>query len=168
MGKPLTRTREIFLPANSAFTDGTPAAEVGGAAYGVIILVDGATKTIYWTLKVPPDFLSLVSVKLIWISVAAAGDINLGWWAFYGAEGENRIAGSDPLAYAVDATNGANIINATNRPLTLPALKRGDYVGIQTSRGAALAADTLNADVQVFGLLFTYIGERDGKIYGGT
>jgi len=150
--------RYLFLPAYG-YTDGALAAVV---VYSSHLSVDAALKMSAFTFRVPSDFVSFVSMKAVWISSAASG--NMCWLlnANYGASGESFMAHSDYPPIAVTATGGSGIINVQEpaNALALANIAKGDYCGIVFGRDAINAADTLDASVYLLGLLFTYLAEQ--------
>jgi len=114
-----------------------------------------------FTFKVPDDFVSFISVKLVWHCVAP-GDMFWKMSAFYAAEGEDYGTHSDTPSYGTTTNGGADDLNVQEpaNALSLSNLAKGDYIGIKAQRDATYGNDTLNTSVYVLGLLFTYMGEQ--------
>lgn len=155
-------TRELFLPANEGHIGTGDSWNLD--EYGVALkLANGNGPDVFFTIKVPDDFVSFVSVKAVWESPAASGNMFWVLWALYVASGEAYDTHQDyaPVK-AVTATAGAGIVNVQEpaNPLTLADLAKGDYIGIDFYREGSDGLDTLDADVNFFGLLFTYVAEQ--------
>ena len=156
------RTRTVFLPANEAYISaGTP----NWADQKWAIVEGGANvdePSLAFTMKVPDDFVSFGSIKAVWMCGAAAGNMYWLMNAAYAASGENCLIHTDTPAVGVTATGGGGIVNMQEpaNPLTLANLTLGDYIGIMFHRNGAHASDTLNAVVNLFGILFTYIADQ--------
>lgn len=153
-------TREVFLSAGEArVAAGTL---VTYASYAV---AEGAADldepVAYFNMKVPDDFVSFGSVKAVW---AAVGTGNMRWRleAAYAAHGEGVVTHSDSPAHgetaiAVIATWYAQ---EPANPLILASLAAGDYIGIEVWRNGTHANDTIDTEVKLLGLLFTYTAEQ--------
>ena len=156
-------TRELFLPAIAAHTAyGTP------RAYYCYAVVEGAANAdephVYFTMKVPDDFVSFISVKAIWFSAAVSGNMRWRIAADFASCGEicNANNSEESLGYGQTATGGDRIINCQLpvNALTLPALAKGDHIGLVFNRQGSSASDTLDTSVELMGLLFTYTAEQ--------
>ncbi len=154
-------TRELFIPANEGFvSSGTPIIR------GQSGVVQGAPNLnepyIYWTIKVPSDFVTFNSLRAVWESGVAVGNCYWALGANYYAEGEIHTTHQEAPVLGVTATGGVGIVNVQepNSPLVLANLERGDYLGIHYRRAATDALDTLDQNMNLFGLLFTYVAEQ--------
>jgi len=153
----LIKEQELFLPANEgAVLAGTPM-DLGYFA-AVEGLGDGDSPKVDFSRKLPADFISLISVKALWMSPAAAGNMYWQLRARYCAAGQMYTTHSDAPALGVTATVGAWLFNLSEpaNPLTLTDLAVGDFFGVQFYREGSDALDTLNDVVDFLGLLFTY------------
>ena len=152
-------TREKFIPAVSGYTNGTPG---NYRYYGIVNLADGADQQIYTVFKVPDDFVSYTSLKLIWMSVAAAGTMRWGFDVRYGASGEANDTYTESGQNGETATGGANIINVQEPfdPVALTGLAKGNYVGLMMEREGTHVDDTLGEIAMILGFLFTYVAEQ--------
>ena len=152
--------REIWL--NAAAGSSETAAESDDFVYGSRELDDGNLEFVAWTLKVPEDYVSTPSVYAVWICGAAAGNMywkfQIDWVAADEAVGANT---SDP-GYGVDATAGVNTINVDPPPLALTwaGLATGDYLAIRMTRDAGHINDTIDADVWLLGIVFSYTARQ--------
>lgn len=154
-------TRELYLPAiGGNIYAGSPANVLlhscvrGGA--------NSDEPIIYLTMKVPDDFVSFTSVKALWASAATAKNMYWKLQAAYATEGEILDHHVEIPAYGATATGGLYIANVQEpaNPLTLANLASGDYLGIGFYRNGVNALDTLNSEVSLIGLLFTYVAEQ--------
>lgn len=153
-----TTTKTEFFQATSGYDSGTRGSL---SYYSCVTLVDGAADANWQTFRVPEDFVSFVKVEAVWVCSAAAGNM---YWEIrgdYGASGEAYNSNTETPGVGVTATGGANEINVQEpaNPITLSGLAKDDYVGLRVYRGGNDANDTLDADVYLLGILFTYIGE---------
>lgn len=153
-------TRTIFIPATEGFVE---AGTRGTFGYAVVTGADNLNEPVcYFTLKVPDDFVSFVSVRAVWATSAASG--NMVWMlnAYYAASGEVYDIHTEEPEPGVTATGGSTIINVQEpvTPLTLANLATGDYLGLFFGRIGSAAEDTLDAPVELLGLLFTYTAEQ--------
>lgn len=154
-------TRELFLPPDGPTTG---VIDRAFAPYNAVVFEDAVTDALDFTLKVPDDFVSFVSVKIVWVVDGAAPTDNMYWKldATYGTIGEDYGYHTDGPAPGITAPSADMHVNEQEpaNPLTLVNLAKGDYLGITVSRYAGNALDTLNADVYILGLLFTYVAEQ--------
>jgi len=154
-------TRELFIPATSGYTNGTPASY---AAHAVVQLADAATEKLCVEFKVPDDFVSFVSVKCVWLPKWDYTGLDMYWKmrGYYCAAGEESAIHQDAPAYGVTTADPqpALMVEEPANPLTLANLARGDYVGIEITRDATHADDTLGTLALVFGVLFTYVADQ--------
>ena len=131
--------------------------------YSLIKFVDpDANSEITFSFRCPFDFVSFVSIKLIWFSAAASGNMYDRIGCIYGSVNELKDTHIETPALGTIATSGANKWNVTEpaNPLTLSSLTAGDYMGLRVARDSQNVNDTLNADVYVLGLLFTYTANQ--------
>lgn len=152
-------TRELFLPPYG-YTDGT---RKDLAAYSVVQFDDAVNKLLFFSCKVPDDFVSFISVKLIWASSAISGDMLWRLGSNWAAAGENYTTGNNtPMPAGVTSSAGAHILNVQEPaiPLTLSGVAKGDYLGLYVRRDGVNGLDTLDTVVWIFGLLFTYVAEQ--------
>lgn len=154
-------TRELFLPANEGIAfAGTPTPY---ASYGAVKGdANAAEPSVYFTIKVPDDFVSFTSVKALWI--CGVGGQNMYWQltSHYAASGESRVLHADDPGLGVTVNGGASVMNvqAPANPLTLANLAAGDYLGLKFYRVGDNALDTLDLDMYFLGLLFTYVANQ--------
>lgn len=152
-------TRELFLPALSGHSSGV-AGPIG--FFGVWKFADATDRYVQLQMKVPDDFVSFTSLKVVWIATPASGNMYWKVMCYYAARGEAFDTHSDIPAYGTAASGGANVINVQEpaNALTLANLAIGDYIGMKIQRDASHADDTLDAIVYIVGILFTYIAEQ--------
>ena len=152
--------RQLFIPATTAVLSDATLSLLGD--YGTVRMPDEANTVFAITAKVPDDFVSFTSIKLVWVSGAAAGNLYVAHNTSYAASTENRETHTNDTGFGTIATGGADIINVLDHPnpLTMPGLAKGDYIGIQTARMATVAQDSLNANVYALGILFSYTAEQ--------
>ncbi|KKK71350.1 hypothetical protein LCGC14_2914780, partial [marine sediment metagenome] len=154
-------TRELWIPAIGGNV-------TGGAlvTFGKYALVSGGANAnepiISFSVQVPEDFLTFGSVKLVWVSSPAAGNMYWRITAQYAAVGEINNTHTDTPGFGVTATGGTNIFNLQEpaNPLALASLAVGDYIGMELNRQGANGLDTLDATAYVMGLLFTYTANQ--------
>ena len=154
-------TRELFIGAAENFANNMTPGEYATPLYATI-LTDGSAHKIALNFKLPDDFVSFISVKLVWISAAESGNMYWALAATYRASGESYVIHSDGPAAGVTATGGSGKFNVQEpaNALTLSNLALGDYVSIYAQRTGSHADDTLNNDVYAVGLLFTYTAHQ--------
>lgn len=154
-------TRELFIPANEGYIEaGT---RINRSSYAVVQgAADTDTPIIWFTVKVPDDFVSFTKVEAVWASPAVTGNMWWGMGADYAAVGEDSSMHSDNPEAGETATGGADIMNVQRpkNPLTLADLAAGDYLGLVFTRYGSNAADTLDTVVDLLGILFTYTAEQ--------
>ncbi|MBA7637571.1 hypothetical protein ES703_45217 [subsurface metagenome] len=154
-------TRELFIPANSGHVvTGSPS--VRGRFGAVTGTANTDQPAVYFSIKVPDDFVSFTSLKAVWMSPAAAGNMRWAFLSDYAAPGEVYSTHGDDPAVGVTATGGADKLNVQEsaNPITLASLVSGDYIGIGFSRSGSHADDTLDDAMYLLGLLFTYVAEQ--------
>ena len=79
-------TRELFIPALDDSNTYATLAQID--EHCVIQLTDAQNSTVTFKFKVPDDFVSFSSLKLVWTSPAASGNLQWKLEASYGANGE--------------------------------------------------------------------------------
>jgi len=154
-------TRELFLPASAGVLRGGTATYRG--EYATIRGdADADEPFASFAMKVPDDFVSFTSVKAIWSSPAAAGNMRWQSAATYASCGQSYDTHTDGGPMGVTATGGANLLNCQEHstPLTLVDLASGDFLGLGFYRDGSDALDTLDAYVFLYGFLFTYVGHQ--------
>jgi hypothetical protein len=110
-----------------------------------IQLADGADELAFFSLFVPPD-LTITSIKLLWTSPAASG--NLLWEAAWVFDGEGNTVGT-----------GSNVLHAelnAGSPRVSDAMTQHTLWGLKFERTASSATDTLGDVVNIYGLLVFY------------
>lgn len=152
-------TRELFIPAGACYSNGEfklvghwAVWELANGLYGKVAMI----------AKVPDDFVSFSSLKALWNSPPATGNMYWQFRTYYAAAGEAYTKHLEEPAFGVTATGGAYILNLQEpeNPLTLANLLKGDFLGVEFGRSAANPLDTLDQMVRLFGFLFTYVAEQ--------
>lgn len=154
-------TRRLFLLAN----EGHIAAGTSNQELGHSSIAGGANANepmVMLEMRVPDDFVSFIKVEALWSSAAAAGNMNWRITADYNAEGEALNNHTDAPVFGTSATGGAGLLNVQEpaNVITLANLAIGDYIGFTFNRGAVVGDDTLDAIVNFYGLLFTYVANQ--------
>lgn len=154
------RTRTLFLPPSGVKYTGS-----GTTYYHMPTVYGDANVDAPWafcSFKVPTDFVSFNSLKAVWVSPAAAGNMYWRLLSYYKAAGELVFQHWDSPVYGVTATLGANLMNVQDapNPLSLANLAAGDYIGVMFERDGSNVADTINAAVQFHGFLFSYEADQ--------
>lgn len=154
-------TRELFIPVLSGWVY----AGSLGQKNNMGVVSGGANSEeprVYCGFRVPDDFVSFTSLKLVWVSAAASGNM---YWSMdidYAADGEAVETHSEDSGGGVTPTGGANIINVQTptTPLVMADLAKGDYVGIKCWRAGSDGGDTLDTTTYFLGFLLTYVAEQ--------
>lgn len=154
-------TRELFIPALDDVDIQTTLENKGDY---LIISVDGTGfGASYFTFKVPDDFVSFTSIKLVWMAdTGLTGNMYWRLHTDYAAAGESYNTHSEDPAGGTTNAAAANTIYVQEpaNALTMGSLALGDYIGIEFNRDADHASDTIEGDVKMFGLLFTYTANQ--------
>lgn len=155
-------TRELFLPANAGWIEYGSSAGFGPRYAAVKGSANAWEPGVSFAFKVPDDFVSFSSLKAVWGSLAASGNMYWVLKAYYAAAGEVYNTHADDPVKGVTATGGNGIINVQEpaNPLTLASLAKGDYLGVYFDREGSSGSDTLNSDMWLLGLLFTYVAKQ--------
>ncbi|MBW2672747.1 MAG: right-handed parallel beta-helix repeat-containing protein [Deltaproteobacteria bacterium] len=152
-------TRTLFVPPSETYT--------GNATYEaywpVIALAAGSTQNVRFIFRVPSDFVSFTSLKVLW-SGSPMGTAGQDWvadaLAKYAAAGEGTGQHTDdPSSVTIDVPALATFYE-TDVGLTMSNLAKGDYVTVQLERLGGDAADTFGYDIAIYGLLLTYTAEQ--------
>ena len=148
-----------FIPVNSGYIQSGTPGEFGW--YGGIKGAPNLNEPfIHFTFKVPDNFLSFLSIELIWITNESK---TMAWkiQSKYGAKDElyNTHQELPSIGYTNSILNKLNV-QAPTYPLTLPDLLSGDYISIQLERWGTNTGDTLTNDVYLLGLLFHYTAKE--------
>ncbi|MBA7672708.1 hypothetical protein ES703_80894 [subsurface metagenome] len=155
-------TRELWLPANEAFVSaGTPSSD---SHYGLVVGEANLDEPIlYWSFKVPADFVSFTKAEVAWSVAAITKNMFCQLAANYGSEGEPVNEHSDSPAGGVIACAGvANtlMVQEPANPLTFANLAVDDYIGLRFYRQGSNASDTLDTESRIRGVLFTYVASQ--------
>lgn len=152
------RTRYKFISVGESEQDGLDS-EFG---HTFLTAADGVITIVMFNWYVPEGFVSPVSVKLLWSSPAAEGSMYWENWAYWEAAGEAMHNGSYTGLTGVTTTDGTDIlmVQTSQTPLDLTGIAVNDLVGIHVIRDASHANDTLNAAVQMYGILIEYISDE--------
>ena len=151
--------RELFIPAHAGWMSGTTATY---DAHQAVLCGNAVTAGIRISFKVPDDFVSYTKLELIWICAAASGNGVFQGQADWAASGETYNTHTETMAQLTYATGGASKLNVQqfSVPVVFANLAVGDYVGLQWVRAAGHASDTLEDDVYMIGVLFTYVASQ--------
>lgn len=123
----------------------------------VTSFADGSTTTAAFSFYVPSDVSSISSIKLVWYSSAASGNMYWNLVTKAAASGEAFALHSDGGDNQTSATGGSDVINVTTVPTDQYNLVNpGDFVGMTMERLGGNGSDTLNAVVKVIGFLVTF------------
>lgn len=152
-------TREIFLEASGAHI-------VAGSIYDlekgscVKGIADAAEPDVYFSMTVPPDFVSFQSVKAIW-SPDNPGNMYWRLFASWAADGELKSTHTELTDYGVSSSTGLKVnIDVHPDPLLLANLAVGDWLGIRFLRLGSDPLDTIDDLVRFAGLLFIYTASQ--------
>ena len=139
------RTRKVFVPTSAAAV--TAAAHVMLGDWDTVDW-DGIGEAIHVVMKIPDDFVSYHSLKLVYVGLSGGqGDFEASW----AAVGEvYNIHSEDSLNVAL-AVSGANQINETLTGLDLETLAKNDYLGV--------TATFDSGDFRVLGFLLQYVAD---------
>ena len=121
----------------------------------VVELVDGQSKSLYFTLLVPREFSALYGIELVWLASVAAGNLYLSGSAAWGTVGEDDALTVDPIPVSAIATAGNTIINESALVATagFAGLAAYDHLGVMVTRQANDPLDTLGVSIYVLGLI---------------
>lgn len=152
-------TRYKFIPIGSYTT--STYSKVG---VWLVAKLDATTpEACYFIFRVPSDFVSFTSLKVVWMG-QAGGTLGNDWrcdpQARYAADGEIVTTHSDTPAISTIDVAATSTIYVTDVGFTLAALASGDYVAGEILRVADAAADTWETDINVLGVLLAYTAEQ--------
>lgn len=129
------------------------------AAYGsypVISLANGATETVYHNIKLPEDFISLVSVNVL-IIPAGNGKMyrqaGVQWGKICAGESANNETGS---LSGGTLTVTDNIITCISLAAPITGSEGDDLIGVYFSRLGAHPSDTVDASCYYAGIVLRY------------
>ena len=157
--------QEVFIPP-SIFNYGNVYYEW---RYPCILVAGGSSFNaglgMMFSVKIPDDFVSVSSVKLMW-SIGSTADVNWDLYAAWVSSGENMSVASHATSNTDDtgflictpAGNEYLTYSATTNPLTLSGLGAGDYLAIQVARSTCSGGVGVGTSPFVHGLLFSYTG----------
>jgi len=151
-------TRTMFIPCGNKYTGGTHFVN-----YDSIALDPTSDEYVQFDFRVPSDFVSFGSLKLVWMgdSSATAGyDWRVSPTADYAAANEGYTTHQDTPADSTIDVAATRTIYETDIGFTLSSLALGDYVGVEITRDADHADDTYEDDILVMGLLLTYTANQ--------
>ncbi len=154
-------TRELFIPATNDIHASATVNQFN-AFWSCVTFVDDRVVAIYQTFKVPDDFVSFISLKCVWATPAAAGNMSWKMGCHWAAHGEIESTHTEYPGTGQTASGGADIIVAQEppTPLNLANLALGDYVGAKMVREGDDVLGTINDIVEVLGILFTYTANQ--------
>lgn len=154
---PVKLSRELFVPSNF-YPDGYWSWR---GTYHVTHAQDGSARAFYFTFRVPDNFASFTKLELVWTTNTGAHNLYWRLEASFNPVGVSYLENTEDTALGVTQNAGNNLFNVTEHPnpLALVGLDKGWYVGIRFTRRGDLVQDTLDADVGIYGLLFTYAAD---------
>lgn len=139
---------DVFYPVMD------PDAAVG--AYPVISLANSATETVYHNLKVPSDFVSLISVNVIIIPGASGNMYYQGgvqWGKVCAGEAVNTHSGLLP---GMKTTMYSGVFTCIGLTVPVSIATADDYIGGYFTRLGAHALDTVDATCYYCGVVLRY------------
>ena len=158
-------TRYKFIDLDGALTDGAGLVlkwEVQSAQFNDAL----AEKYVRTTFICPDDYVSFVSLKLIWTRAtydATPGNL---YWKFFltgGAASESQAANQESPAYGVTAAlanqNYRNVQSPAN-PLAFTNIAKYDYISIVFKVDTSHVDNTVDDTIYVQGFLLTYTAEQ--------
>jgi len=154
------REREIFISAEEMYTT-----LARGQTFNrpIITFPDAADNYAYGWLRLPTDYVAFVSVKAEWLCLGA-GVADLYWQTgiYWCGAGDLGNDDSDLPALGVTTSGGAGIHNIEEpaNPIAGITMSVGDSVGIHFRRDGINVLDTLNADMQLVGVILRYISDE--------
>lgn len=152
-------TRTLFIPVSGAGSGGF----LMRIRHSVMRLDPTAPETASCSFRVPNDFVSFTSLKLVWFSMStgtAGNDWVVDPDCEYSANGEGRATHTQSPANTTIDVTVLEAVYETDIGFTVVALAKGDYIGVRIQREAGDGADTYESDVCVLGMLLTYVAEQ--------
>ena len=146
-------TRTLFYSASEAYSY-TGSRATFGSLY-VWEFANAVETNLKWNITCPSDFASSLYASVIWTAAGGSGNIYGRVSSGYGAIGETYYNHSNSSSYRTAATTGSWHYNETDS-LSMSYLALGDFMGMQFSRDATDASDTLEETIYVVGLLLSY------------
>lgn len=168
-------TTRIPLPlAAATFPDGSTnnippgqslrkGSQTGTAAFIRTIDFDGAgaVENIFWTLRLPDDYVSGGTLKLHWMANATSGNVK--WQARVGAVTpadadtalEHAFAAAATVTTAANATEARRVVESSIT-LTTDSMAPGDLVTVHLFRDSGDAADTCTVDAELLSAQLEY------------
>lgn len=126
-----------------------------------IQMVDAASKTVTFFYIIPFDSY-IKAIELIWTEPTGSGNIRGITDISAGTKGEAVAIRTTGGTAFVDATTGADVFNYTRLDgvggVDVGGFRGGDMLGIHFTRTAAHADDTINDQVNIYGLKITLFG----------
>lgn len=125
-------------------------------------MVTGDSGACYFKGKVPDDFVSFVSAKVVWLGYGgtAGEDWRMRIRSAYGAEGETYThVQESPSDQVLDVT-ALNTFYETDTTLSLTGLAKGDYIGIYVGRKGLESEDTYGGSINVLMVIVRYMAEQ--------
>jgi len=152
-------TRTLFIPCGNYMSGTSRKAD----KHDVVELDKDTPQVVEIEFRVPSDFVSFGSLKVVWFS-GVGGTAGQDWVCdpacSYAAHGEQSTThGDTPANTTIDVT-AKLFIYETDVGFTLANLAKGDYCGVEIERQADDGADNYGAVIRVMGLLLTYIAEQ--------
>lgn len=137
--------------------------QTGRKAHFITLDFDGAgaLESAYWTFRLPSDYASGGTLKILWMTANTTGDCK--WQAEVGAitPADTDTALEHAFAAAATVTTTANGTEArrlteSTITLTMDGAVAGDLIELMLFRDSADAADTLSVDAEVAAVSFEY------------
>lgn len=151
----MVRTRATS-PAAAAmeFFEKVPDPDANVGTHPAMRLVDGQDVTVRIEFLVPHDFSAIHTAEII-VVPAATGNLRRSVATNFGGCGEDYNVHTDSIA-AGEVAVTVNDVECLDISAALTGLAAGDYVGVEFTRHASHANDTVDADVYLLGLRFRY------------
>jgi hypothetical protein len=151
------RTRTVFCGSHHYTSGGTSS---------VSVTLDATTdEAVSYRMKIPEDFSSLVSAKVMW-TVNTTSGLPLDWVLNIGT----RFGKIDESHFASNLADNGNVVNITSTMFqkynaftidssALTGLETDDFLNITITRDADNGSDTFGYDIYLFGVLLTYTAD---------
>ena len=147
--------RHLYVPS-CHYTDGVWIESV----HPCLQFNDAVTRQANYGFRVPDDFVSFVKIELVWFCPQPPGTGNM-YWRFISRlafAGGSIVGGGTSPQMGTTPSGGCNVVNVQEPqyPGEWNNLAPGCYVGLELQRDATNELDTINDQVRILGVLFTY------------
>ena len=152
--------KSLFIPSMGAhIAQGFTV--VNGGRHHALRAADGDDCRGTFTMRVPDDFVSFTSIKMLWQTPATSGNLVFLCYFHWAGVGEADSTNAETGTQQTVATGGAEVFVLSEMgDIALSGLAAKDFLGSEFRCYRNNGSDTLSNHVDVFGWEFNYVASQ--------